>query len=230
MEGQINFSDIFKKGFLETASSVTNYTLVNITISLFVSFAIGMFIFTVYKKTFKGVLYSKNFNMSLVMISMITSMIIMTISTNIVLSLGMVGALSIVRFRTPVKDPIDLTYMFWAIASGITTGAGLYPLAMLGSMIIGLIMVGFDKVSGLENPYLLVVQCEHDQAEATVINEVQQHTQKYNLKSKTVTKDEMEMTIELRLKKKQFDFVNRVARIAGVSNAVLISYDGDYVS
>lgn len=228
MNEQINFADIFKNNFLETVTP--NLNLLNIGATLMITFLIGLFLYSVYKKTFKGILYSKSFNVSLVMISMITSLIIMAISSNVILSLGMVGALSIVRFRTAIKDPIDLIFMFWAISVGIVTGAGLYQLAILGSLIIGLTMTVFTRVSSFENPFLLVLNCENDEVEQALMESLSKIMKKYQLKSKTVSKDQIEVTIEIRLKKQQTDFVNELSKMAGVRSAVLVSYDGDYVS
>lgn len=228
MNEQINFSDVFKNSFLETVTP--NLNLINIGATLIITFLIGLFIYAVYKKTFKGVLYSKSFNVSLVMISMITALIIMAISSNVILSLGMVGALSIVRFRTAIKDPIDLIFMFWAISVGIVSGAGLYQLAILGSIVIGLTMTAFTRVSTFENPFLLVLNCENDEIEQELMNQLNKIIKKYQLKSKTISKDNIEVTIELRLKKQQTTFVNELSKMAGVRSAVLVSYDGDYVS
>ncbi|WP_315120540.1 DUF4956 domain-containing protein [uncultured Clostridium sp.] len=223
-----NFSDIFKKSFLNSAT--TDLSAMKVVLTLGLTFVIGLFIYVVYKKTFKGVLFSKSFNISLIAIAMVTSLVIMAVTSNVVLSLGMVGALSIVRFRTAIKDPIDIVFMFWAISSGIVTGAGLYTLSIFGSLVIGLILVMFNKVSMSENAYLFVVNCHDNKAEEEVIKKVKDEIKKFNIKSKTVSKDNIEMTLELRVKNNETSFVNTVSNINGVNNAVLISYNGDYVS
>lgn len=225
---QFNFSDVFKNSFLESVTS--SLSLVNIAATLGITFLIGLFIYYVYKRTFKGVLYSKNFNVSLVMIAMITALIIMAISSNVILSLGMVGALSIVRFRTAIKDPIDLIFMFWAISIGIVSGAGLYQLAILGSIVIGLIMTLFTKLAAFEDPFLLVLNCTDTDAEARFMEALRKSIKKYQLKSKTIANNNVEITIELRLKQKEMDLVNKLSTIEGVKSTVLVSYDGDYVS
>ncbi|MEW9094829.1 MAG: DUF4956 domain-containing protein [Clostridiaceae bacterium] len=228
MNEVFNFSDIFKKSFLNSAT--TDLSAMKVVLTLGLTFVIGVFIYIIYKKTFKGVLFSKSFNISLIAIAMVTSLVIMAVTSNIVLSLGMVGALSIVRFRTAIKDPIDIVFMFWAISSGIVTGAGLYTLAIFGSLVIGLILVMFNKVSMSENAYLFVVNCHDNKAEEEVMKKVKDEIKKFNIKSKTVAKDNIEMTLELRVKNNETSFVNMVSNINGVNNAVLISYNGDYVS
>lgn len=144
MNDTINFQDVIKKSVLHL-EAFRSVSYIDIFLGLACSFAIGMFIYFVYKRYFRGVVYSYNYNVSFVLMTMITTLIIMTISTNIILSLGMVGALSIVRFRTAVKDPLDIVYMFWAIAAGIATGAKMYPLAMIGSLAFGLTLAWLSK-------------------------------------------------------------------------------------
>lgn len=224
----MTFSDIFKNSFLEAVTPSLN--IFNILLSLGITFILGMFIYLVYKKTFKGVLYSKSFNVSLVMISMITALIIMAISSNVILSLGMVGALSIVRFRTAIKDPIDLIFMFWAISIGIVSGAGLYQLAILGSIIIGITMTVFTNLSTVESPFLLVFNCEDGNVEDAILSHLSKVVKKYQIKSKTVSRDNIEITIEVRLKNQETGFINELSQRDGVRSAVLVSYDGDYVS
>ncbi|AFS79497.1 hypothetical protein Curi_c25020 [Gottschalkia acidurici 9a] len=228
MDNTFTFSDIFKKSFLNSASN--DLTAMKVVLTLGLTFLIGLFIYVVYKKTFKGVLFSKSFNVSLIAISMVTSLVIMAVTSNVVLSLGMVGALSIVRFRTAIKDPVDIVFMFWSISVGIVTGASLYVLAIFGSLVIGIILVAFNKTVMPENAYLFVVNCNDSSAEDEVIKKIRNEIKKFNIKSKTVTKDSIEMTLELRVKDNETGFVNMISNISGVSNAVLISYNGDYVS
>jgi uncharacterized membrane protein YhiD involved in acid resistance len=157
--------------------------------------------------------------------TMITALIIMTISTNIVLSLGMVGALSIVRFRTAVKDPLDIVYMFWSISAGIATGAKLYPVALIGSLTVGLALLWLSRRKVREQPYLLIIR--HSEI---AIADVRSQLRKlnYTLKSKTVRKDYIEMTIEIRLRDDNTAFVNVLSAIEGVNDVSLINYTGDY--
>lgn len=224
MGDNLNFNDLFKKSIL-LLDSFTNISYIDVLIGLIISFLIGMFIYLIYQKSFRGVVYSFNYNVSFVLMTMITTLIIMTISTNIVLSLGMVGALSIVRFRTAVKDPLDIVYMFWAISVGIATGAKQYPLALIGSLAIGLTLLWLCKKKIKEQPYLLIIR---HLEEATDGVKLQLHKLQYRLKSKTVRKDFTEMTIEIRLRDDNTSFVNALSAIEGVVDVALINYSGDY--
>jgi uncharacterized membrane protein YhiD involved in acid resistance len=161
---------------------------------------------------------------------MVTAMVIIAVNSNLVLSLGMVGALSIVRFRTPIKDPTDLIFLFWAAAAGIVCGAGFYTLAIIGSVFIGLMLFFFIKKSSFETPYLLVVHCEDDASEKEIHTLMTSLVKRYNVKQKTVTHGNIETTYELRLRDNEGQFVSRISAVQGVKNAVLISYSGDYVS
>ncbi|MCM3781765.1 DUF4956 domain-containing protein [Neobacillus mesonae] len=223
-----NFTDIIKNSVMDNFSS--DISISKIVISLAVAFLIGLFIFVLYKRIFSGVLYSKSFNVSLIGMTMITAMVIIAINSNLVLSLGMVGALSIVRFRTPIKDPTDLIFLFWAAVAGIVSGAGFYTLAAVGSVIVGLVLFFFIKRTGSETPYLLVVNCDGDTTEKEIHNQLSGVVKHYNVKQKTVTPGNIEVTLEVRLKDSEGQFVNRISEIGGVKNAVLISYNGDYVS
>lgn len=222
------FSDMIKNSVLD--NFVSDISISKILITLAIAFVIGFFIYVLYKRVFSGVLYSKSFNVSLIGMTMITATVIIAINSNLVLSLGMVGALSIVRFRTPIKDPTDLIFLFWAAVAGIVTGAGFYTLAIIGSIIIGLILFLFIKRSSLETPYLLVVNCEGDDTERDVHSHLDKSVKRYNVKQKTVSAGNIELTLELRLDDKAGGFVNTLSDIAGVKNALLISYSGDYVS
>ncbi|MEG6614923.1 DUF4956 domain-containing protein [Peptococcaceae bacterium 1198_IL3148] len=223
-----NFNDIFKSSFLEKTMS---FSLVDSVIALVVAFAVGLFIYVVYKKTFSGVIYSHTFNISLIIMTMATALIIMGIASNVLLSLGMVGALSIVRFRTPIKDPMDLVFLFWAIVSGILCGAGFIPLVTIGSVMIGLVMVFFVNRITIENPYLLIVKYSADTVEKSVEKIIARQAKKYSLKSKSVISgEETEVTYEVRVKPNQTDFLAELSKLAGVSSAVMLSYDGNFTA
>ncbi|MWC29319.1 DUF4956 domain-containing protein [Paenibacillus sp. MMS18-CY102] len=222
------FSDIIKNSVVK--NFVNDISLSKIVITMAIAFLIGFFIYLLYKRIFSGVLYSKSFNVSLIGMTLITSMVIIAINSNLVLSLGMVGALSIVRFRTPIKDPTDLIFLFWAAAAGIVTGAGFFSLAIAGSVIVGLVLFIFIKKASFETPYLLVVNCEGDESEQLLIEQVNANVKRYNVKQKTVTQGNIELTLEVRVKDKESGFVNAISELRGVKNAVLISYSGDYVS
>lgn len=223
-----NFTDIFKSSFLDNTAS---FSIVDSLIGLVVAFALGMFIYVIYKKMFAGVMYSHNFNISLIIMSMITAMVIMGISTNIVISLGMVGALSIVRFRTPIKDPMDLVYLFWAIGSGILCGAGLIPLAIIGAILIGIVMLFFSNRLTIENPYLLIVKYTDSSIESMLDDVLSKQSKRHTIKSKSIMPDnQLEVTYEIRLKENDTEFINLIKEINSVRSAVMLSYDGNFTA
>ena len=227
-QSTVNFSDIFKSSFVEKMTSVS---VLDVFIALALAFVIGLFIMQVYKKTFKGVMYSESFGVSLIALCLITTLIILAVTSNVVLSLGMVGALSIVRFRSAIKEPIDIAYLFWAISAGIVIGAGLIPLAIIGSIFIGIVMVLFVNRKTTNNAYIFVINCENDDSENDALKLLSKNVQKYNVKSKTVSPvNGIEMTVEIGLKKNTTGFVNEISTVNGVSNVVLVSYNGDYMS
>ena len=222
----MTFNDIFKSNFLD---SVQSFSLLDTALALIVALALGLFIFLIYKKTFQGVLYSSTFGVSLVGLTLVTTLVILAVTSNVVLSLGMVGALSIVRFRTAIKDPLDIVYLFWALAAGIVTGAGQFPMAIVGSAVIGVVLLLFVNRRVNDHPYLLIVTCADDRAESEAFAAL--GSQKRVVKSKTVSADGIEVTAELRLPDAgTTDFVNRVAAVPGVRSAVLVSYNGSYTA
>ncbi len=223
---QFNFSDIFTKSFVAMQSGIDKFTIADIIVNMGVTFLIGLFIFFVYKKSFRGVLYQKSFNISLIAISMVVTLVIMTISGNLVLSLGMVGALSIVRFRTPIKDPIDLVFIFWAISIGIANGVGYFNISIIGSLLITIALFAMNKTPSLEKPYLLVMQIPHQLSEDEIISLIKRKTAGYEMKSKTVNPSYYEITSEVRLKNEDSSFLKDLHE-RGVSKATLISYSGD---
>lgn len=225
--GTTTFSDIFKSNYID---NITSFNLLDTVLAMFLAFAIGFLINFVYRKTFNGVMYSSSFGASLVAMCVTTTFVILAVTSNVVLSLGMVGALSIVRFRTAVKEPIEICYLFWAIAAGIVIGAGMFPLAVFGSVIIGIILVIFMNKKASDNPYILVINCENDGAEKNAMNYIKGQVKKTVVKSKTVSKTGIELTLEIRLKDETTDFVNQISSIKQVNNAVLVSYNGDYMS
>ena len=223
----MTFSDVFKSSFL---SNINSFSTVDVLLALVLSFVLGLFIFLIYKKTYSGVMYSDSFGVSLIAMSMITSLVIIAVTSNVVLSLGMVGALSIVRFRTAIKEPMDIAFLFWSIAVGIVLGAGLVPLAIIGSVIIGIIIVVFSTRKIGDTPYILVVNCENGETENTAYELIKTEAKKSLLKSKAVNKLGIELTYEVRIKDDNTDFVNKISTVDGVTNAVLVSYNGEYMS
>lgn len=224
----MSFTDIFSSDMM---SRVTAVSVTDMIIGVVLSFLLGMFIFYVYKKTFNGVLYSANFGLSLVGLCMIATVLIMAVSSNVVLSLGMVGALSIVRFRTAIKEPLDIVFLFWAISCGIILATGMIPLAVFGSIIIGVVLLVFANKNIKENPYLLVISLENSDTEDTVIRKVSENTLKSIIKGKTFSKNGTEeLTIEIQLKDGESSFVKSINEVDGVNNVVMVSYNGDYMS
>ncbi len=223
----MTFNDIFKSSFLE---SVSQFSVIDVAIGMLFAVAVGLFIFLVYKKTFAGVMYSTGFAMTLVGLSLVTTLVIMAVTSNVVLSLGMVGALSIVRFRAAIKEPMEIVYLFWSIVAGIVIGAGMIPLAVIGSVIIGIILLLFANRKIHDNPYLLVLNCQTEAAEEAALQELRAVAERYVVKAKTVTAGGIELTAEIRMKDEGTSFVNRINEIAGVEHTTLVSYNGEYMS
>ncbi len=208
----------------------SDLTALGIAATLLLSFAIGMFVFWVYKRSYQGVMYSKTFNISLMALCMITSTVILAVTSNIILSLGMVGALSIVRFRAAIKDPIDIVYMFWAIASGIIVGAGLYVLSIISAVIMGVIFIVFSKVRSSNGPMLLIVNYDSGTVEDDIFKLLNEKIGAYKVKSKTKSQGGFEMTVEIRSKKDNLKVVNAIDEMQSVTNVAMISYDGDFAA
>ena len=222
----MSFQDIFKSSFLE---NVTEFSLLDTCIGLAVALLVGLFIFMIYKKTLTGVLYSDGFALTLVGLSLVTTLVIMAVTSNVVLSLGMVGALSIVRFRTAIKEPVEIVFLFRSLAVGIVIGAGMIPLAIIGSAIIGVILLLFANRKIRKQPYILVVSCKDEAAEQRITEVLAKAVEYYTVKSKTVNAAGIEFTAELRTKDAETAFVNRITELEGVGNATLVSYNGEYM-
>ena len=223
----MSFQDIFKSSFLENMTSVS---FLDMALALILAFGIGLFIFLIYKRTFSGVMYSGSFGVTLVALTMITTLVILAVTSNVVLSLGMVGALSIVRFRTAIKEPLDIAFLFWSIAVGIVLAAGLIPLAVFGSVAIGVFLLLFANRKASENPYIVVLQCRNTDAEQQADSYLSQHTKKMVVKSKTARAGYIELNYEVRLRDEQTGFITELSELNGVESAVLVSYNGDYLS
>lgn len=221
------FNDIFKSNFL---NNVTSVTILDMVLSLALAFCIGLFIFIIYKKTFKGVMYSASFGVTLIALTMITTLVILAVTTNVVLSLGMVGALSIVRFRTAIKEPLDIAFLFWSIAVGIVLAAGIITLAVFGSIVIGVVMLVFVNKRSFDNPYIVIINCTDDAAESRAAEMLASVVDKCVVKSKTVTPDAIELNYEIRLKSDDTSFINGLSKAEGVENVVMVSYNGDYMN
>lgn len=223
----MSFNDIFKSSYLENVSAID---IPDMIIALVLAFLVGLLIYAVYQKTYRGVMYSASFGVTLVALTMITTVVILAVTSNAVLSLGMVGALSIVRFRTAIKEPLDIAFLFWAIAAGIVLAAGMIPLAVIGSIVIGAVLILFVNRKTYTRPYIVVLRCENDASEAAATEYLKENVEKYSVKSKTVQTGLIELNIEVRLKDEETGFVNSMASMKGVLSAVLVSYNGDYMS
>ena len=222
----MTFSEIFKSSFL---SNVTAVSMFDMVLALLLAFGVGVFIYLIYKKTYTGVMYSSSFGVTLVALTMITTLVILAVTSNVVLSLGMVGALSIVRFRTAIKEPLDIAFLFWSIAGGIVLAAGMIPLAVFGSVLIGLIILFFANRKENTNPYIIVLECGSHDSEQKAMAFLKERTTKCTVKSKTARKGSVEVNLEIRLKDDNTDFVNQLSELEGVGSAVLVSYNGDYM-
>ena len=222
----MSFTDIFKSSFLE---NITSVSILDMAIAILLAFGLGLFIFLVYKKTYQGVMYSSSFGVTLIALTMITTVVILAVTSNVVLSLGMVGALSIVRFRTAIKEPLDIAFLFWSIAVGIVLAAGMIPLAVIGSVIIGVILIVFVNRKSSCNPYIVVLQCVDHSSEMQAMDFLSKQVQRFTVKSKSAQKGTIELNLEIRLKSDDTDFVNTLSEMEGVCSAVLVSYNGDYM-
>ena len=220
----MDLSNTFKEIFNFSTNQV-----VPLLVTVVLAFVIGLFVYLIYRLTFSGVIYSKTFNMSLVMLTMVTTMVILIMSNNVKLSLGMVGALSIVRFRTAIKDPIDTVFMFWAIAEGIVLGAGFYLAAIVGAVLIGIFMLllaASKKKASL--PYLLILH--YEERAAKQIKSMVAQIPYARVKSKTVQREGIELAVELRIRSSETGFVDKFLRVDGVYDATLIAHQGDMIS
>lgn len=222
----MTFNDIFKSSFLENVASVS---IIDMLITLALAFGLGLFIFFVYKKTSTGVMYSSSFGVTLIALTIITSTVILAVTSNVVLSLGMVGALSIVRFRTAIKEPLDIAFLFWSIAVGIILAAGMIPLAIIGSVVLGVILILFVNKKSHVNPYIVMISCVDHDAEVKATEFLEKQTLRSVIKSKSAQKGSIDLNIEIRLKDDNTDFINILSELNGVNSAVLVSYNGEYM-
>jgi len=228
---QLTIQDVLQKSFIAMSmGGIDRITTLNVVLNIMMSFLVGLFIFYIYKKTFQGVLYQQSFNISLIISSTVTSLVIMTISGNLILSLGMVGALSIVRFRTPIKDSMDLAFLFWAISAGIANGVGYYNISIVGSIMIAIFLLLITRRKAISDAYLLVLQLSAKSDEKLIMDHVVDASEMIALKSKTVTSDLTELTIELKLKNNDTAFINELLEGGGVTQATFVSYDQDMSS
>ena len=221
----MTFNDVFKSSFIENVAEVS---FLDVLLAMAFACVIGAFIFFIYKCTFQGVMYSSGFGITLIGLTMVTTLVILAVTSNVVLSLGMVGALSIVRFRAAIKEPFEIVFLFWALAVGIVVGAGMLLLAVIGSIVIGLILIVFARRKIGVHPYILVVNCGDGDAENAVLKKLDSAVARYSVKAKTVNPAGIELSIEVTLKDGDTTFVTPLFEIDGVSNASLVTYNGQF--
>lgn len=220
----MSISDLIKNKFVEEFTAISVGTLLT---TLLLSFALGLFVLVIYRVTYGGVSFSKSFALSLVMLSMVTALAILTVRSNVVLSLGMVGALSIVRFRAAVKDPLDIGFLFWGIAAGITAGAQLYWVALLGTAVIAVLYILITIFRKEKKSYLLIVR--YDASCEMNVNGVLGAV-KYRLKNKTQTGNKIELTVEVKIRRNDTTYLSRFNAIDGVESVTLLEYSGEYMN
>ena len=218
--------NLFRFSLFENSAAVS---LPDALIALAFSVLLGLFIYLVYRKTFSGVMISKSFGGSLIAMTMVTTMAILAVTSSALLSLGMVGALSIVRFRSPIKEPLDIAFLFWAIVGGIVIAAGMIPMAVIGSLVIGAILILFFNRSSDRKPYILIVTCESEQAERQAEEYVRSHVKAMTVKSKSIQDNTIETSYEVQLKENNTRFMTSLGQMEHVINAALVSYNGDFM-
>ena len=224
----MGFQDVFKNSFLEGFTSM-DISAGRIMATFTVTCILACYIFLIYRLMTRKSFYSKGFNVALAAMSVITAAIILAMQSNLVISLGMVGALSIVRFRTAIKEPLDIVFLFWSIAVGIVLAAGMIPLAVIGSVFIGLMLLVFVNRKSHWNPYIVILRCSSAEGERTARTFLEHQVRRCVVKSKTVRLGEVELTMEVRLLDEDTEFINQLSQMDGVDSAVLVSYNGDYM-
>lgn len=222
----MGFRDVLRKSFLEGAN-VVDFSITSVAITIAVTAVLGIYIYLVYRLISRKAFYSKSFNISLVALAMITAAIILAIQSSVVISLGMVGALSIVRFRTAVKDPMDLVFLFWSISVGIICGAGLYGMAFMLSICVTIAVLLLDFFPTVSAPLLLVINAQSGDTEEEVMGIVSKYARYFHIKSRNLTKNGMDMVVELRVKKDEADMVREINKLSGVESVSLLSHDGE---
>lgn len=225
----MSVKDVIKKSILE--SDMYNQTIsLSVMVTIFVDLALALFmgllIYYVYKRFFKGVVYSRGFAITLVGMTVLTCMVTLAISTNIVISLGMVGALSIVRYRTAIKEPLDLMYMFWAITAGITIGASMYILAIVAAAVMIILLIFFHQDTMRKKAYIMVVHYTGDTAGDEIIRKL--GSVKYSLRAKTLRSEDAELTVQLNCKNENLTFMEKIRSLEGVKDVTLLEYNGEY--
>lgn len=221
----MSFIDIFKKSFLEGYASV-RIDVVQIVICMVITVLIASYIFLIYKMVNKNAFYNRNFNLSLIALSVITAAVILTIQSNIVISLGMVGALSIVRFRTAIKDPMDLVFLFWSISVGIICGAGFAVVAVVASIVITVIILLFERAPSGVPAVILLVNASDYKTEGCVMEIVEKHCGMSKVKARNLTKDKLSLAVEVRTGEGG-RLVEELMELESIVSASLVDHDGE---
>lgn len=221
----MGFQDVFKKSFLEGFSGM-DITTGKIAATLFVTALLALYVFMIYRLVTRKVFYSKSFNISLAALSLITAAIILAMQSNLVISLCMVGALSIIRFRTAIKDPMDLVFLFWSISIGIICGAGLYEVALVTSVAVTVCILVLDLLPVAKAPVMLVVNSSLPDGEAAVLEVVGRYARAYKVKSRNLSRDRLDLVVELRVRDES-GLIKEVAGLEGMCSASLIAHDGE---
>ena len=219
----MSFNDIFKSSFLE---NVSEFSILDTVLGLAAALVIGLFIFMVYKKTLTGVLYSSGFALTLVGLALVTTLVIMAVTSNVVLSLGMVGALSIVRFRTAVKEPMDLVFLFWSISVGIICGAGLFEIAIFSSLLITAAIMALDHFPSTKSPMILVIDSSDIDGEEQIMETVEKYSAHSKVKSRGMNAESLNLVIEVRIKDGA-ECIREINRLNGVRNVSMVSQEGE---
>ncbi|MBQ1389990.1 MAG: DUF4956 domain-containing protein [Clostridia bacterium] len=220
----MTFKDIFKNSFLNGFSS--GIDVKTILIGLAITTVLSLYIFFIYRLVTRKTFYAQTFNLSLIAMAVITAAIILTIQSNIVLSLGMVGALSIIRFRTAIKDPLDLVFLYWSISIGIICGAGLSVIAVILTLLISLVVLGMQKYPLKKLSMILVVNSTDIDSDTAILETVAKYSENYKVKSKNLTPSSLDMVIEIKVDAES-RLVREVLNIEGVTSASILSHDGE---
>jgi len=223
----VSVSDIF--GDLSSATA-TEVPVLTIVFSLLSVFLLSLIILFTYRKSYQTTVYNRSIAISLPIVSMVTAVIIISVSSNIILSLGMVGALSIVRFRTALKNPFDTVFMFWAVGLGITVGAGLITIAAVSTIIIAVVIVLLIALEMFVSSYFLIIRATNYHNEDLILDEVQNIFGKYTVRNKTIKDNNLDLTIEVRTKSERISIVNSIKEIESVKSVILLSHQGDYIA
>ena len=220
-------NQLFSVSFFEKAAA---FSLPDTLLVLLTAALLGLFIAALYRATYQGVMYTMTYGVTLVAVCMVSALILCVVTSNVVLTLGLVGALSIIRFRTSIKEPLDIGFMFWAVAAGIATGAGMAGVAAIGSLAIGIVVVLLMR--GRQNgvPYILILNVDGQEAEEKAMALVRDQVKRCRIKSKRVSKEGTEVTVDVRLKQENTDFMHTLCAMEGVVNAVLVTYSGEYMT